>query len=125
MIDRLSVEDRAILLSLLRENDFNEVKGIIEDFERTREIIDFKRSQPIGIVQFVEQTTILRTLGYHLIDDMSSSNEKCPCCRNKSCVTLIYASLNSVTDTHDFDLCLYCFHAVKMTPIYAYAEGKV
>ena len=125
MIQELSANEAFVLLSLLSGEKRSQIKQILDNLDSKGDIIDFKTSEPFSIIQFVEQTTVLKTLGYHLMNDIPSSHIECPCCRNKTSVSLIYAQADSLENTHDFVLCLNCFHAVKLTAIYASAEGEV
>lgn len=123
MIQHMSVNDMSLLISLLSPSNRYIINQIIETKPSTGDIVDFKRSEPFNIVQFVEQTTILKTMGYHLLEPIHISLVECNCCRNKACATLEYCNIKDINDSHSFELCLHCFHAVKETPVYASAEG--
>ena len=125
MIKNLSADEYSVLLSLLSNENRYMIERIVETFSPKGDIVDWKRSQPFNIMQFAEQTAVLKMQGYYLLDGIDPSLVECPCCRNKSSVSLIYTRGNSITNTHDFELCLNCFNAIKLTAIYASAEDGV
>lgn len=122
MLEKLSINELSRLLFQLDEHQLSKIEREINKFRPSPDIVDFKRSQPFSIVQFIEQITILKTQNYYLLEPIHVSLIKCVCCHNKACVTLEYCNVGNFRDSHSFELCLHCFHAVKETPIYASAE---
>lgn len=85
-----------------------------------RDIVDFAESDPISFVQYIAETTQHRLSGYKLTyPALTVSNKSCKCCGNPTLVSMVYKKYKW---EHDYDLCLTCFNAFKLTPIYG-AEG--
>lgn len=85
------------------------------------DIVSFAVSDPLSFIQYIEETTRHRATGYKLTyPALTVSKIPCKCCGHPTLVSLIYKKYDW---EHDYELCLTCFHAFKLTPIYA-EEGN-
>ena len=144
-IKNLSVREMALVISLLDEQAFSFLMQVIDllsephsnnnaiahlnvhlpDGECAPDIVGWKRSQPLSMAHLIEQAAVFKTLDYHLTKFDSVNRLHCNECGQQTLVSIISQKRNQTTDTHDFELCLSCYQAVRLFPIYTSAEEEV
>lgn len=141
---KLSVEDMSLIIQLMKPHqqsffmDMIQVLSIpindtpinaplnegIQEYKPTPDIVDFKRSQPMNIMMFIELVALAKAEYYYLTRP-DICLQPCPHCNADTVINMIYQKRNQRNDIVDFEVCLSCLKAHVLTPIYASAEGEV
>lgn len=130
------IDKIALLLSLLPPNEFVFMKQIVlalsnkvvnahlsDDEQLSKrtiklEIVDWMRGEPMPMSNLIGMASILDLFGYYLLP-IESVTKPCQCCGAERAVSMVYVHQDDMEKEYAYELCLSCYMAVELTPVYA------